>query len=129
MVKKNTKKCKGDEEPVMLTFCCQCGKVLGQGCRDGKKENYGDQKKRRFHGTCKKKADDNYSFHMSCIFDEEKGNFYDWTQHYNYVNKAYVKTKTNDITRKEEHKKHMDAKRFAEKKQREFDKKHGFNQW
>tara|TARA_Y100001937_G_C7134636_1_gene339284 strand:- start:4 stop:357 length:354 start_codon:yes stop_codon:yes gene_type:complete len=111
---------------VIKTFCCDCGKKLGQGCRDGKKNGYGEQDKRRFHKTCLDKQNDRYWNHQEYIYDEDKKNYYDFKQHYNYINKAYKKTATNDITRKKEYDDHMTAKRIAEQKQREFDLKYGF---
>jgi hypothetical protein len=110
---------KSNKVKKLNTFCCDCGKKLGQGIPKGEeKKGYGDQEKRRFHGTCKKKQDDNYDFHMSCIYKEDLKNYYDRKKHYNFINKSYT-TKaipTDEITRQEEYKKHMDALDYYMKK-------------
>ena len=106
---------------ILKSFCCECGKVLGKGIKKGEdKKGYGKQDNRRFHSTCKKKQEEAYCFHMNCIFKEEDKNYYDFTKHYNYINKAYTKSPTNNITRKEEYDKHIKAKRYMENKNTKF---------
>lgn len=115
------------KDKVLKTYCCECGKVLGQGIPKGDdKQGYGKQDKRRFHATCWNKAKKAKSDHYSYRYNDKDKNYYDMKQHYNFVNKAYKKTPTCDITRELEYKKHNDAINWARKKQEEFDKKYGF---
>lgn len=110
---------------MLKTYCCNCGKKLGQGIKLGdEKKGYGDQSKRRFHKTCEDKKNSSYSFHMCYIYKESQKNYYNMEQHYNFINKAEKKTPTNDITRTLEYKKHMEAKAYARKQQEKFDKKY-----
>ena len=121
MVKNNT-------SDTLNTFCSACGKKLGQGCKEGQKIGYGDQDKRRFHAKCKKEIDESYDLHMSYIYDETKRNYYDMKKHYNFINKSYTKKAipTDDTTREEQYKNHMEAKAYAQKKALEFKKKYGY---
>jgi len=94
---------------MLKNYCCMCGKVLGQGCKDNYKNGYGTQSKRRFHKTCNDKMNDDF-----CMFMEIRtgDNQYDWSKHYKYKNIATKKTPTDEITSKEEYNKHLNAKLY-----------------
>jgi hypothetical protein len=102
---------------MLKSYCCDCGKVLGQGIKKGEeKKGYGVQEKRRFHATCWKKQEEAYWFHMSYMFNEDKKNYYDKKRHYNFIHISNKKTPTTELTREQQYKEHMEARAFAIKK-------------
>jgi hypothetical protein len=108
----------------LISFCCECGKKLGQGIKKGeKKKGYdNNQEDRRFHATCWHKAKEREENHNRWLYEEEgfdtydRTKLYDMKKHYNYKNKAIKKTETSNITRALEYEKHQEAIRQARAK-------------
>jgi len=98
------------------SYCCLCGKVLGQGCKDNLKKGYGTQSKRRFHKTCNDKINQDFEMFIEI---GNTNNKYDWAKHYKYENIAFKKTPTNEITSQEEYNKHLNAKMYYSIKRNE----------